>query len=374
MQSANKPPPDTPFTWADVEQWVERGLIQPGQLEAIRAHLAETPRPATVTEPGRPDLAPRSPVSATKDTGLNLVTVAYYAGAMTILLAFSIFIGIQWDNLGHGGQAVIAFGAIAVLWAIGTFLRGYGVELGGNLLIFAGVGVVPLAVFTLLQLAGMWPDSARSGAYRDFYSWINAHWFILEVVSIMVAIVAAWLTRFPLLTLLIGFWTWFLSMDLTALIAGHGRFSWTTWEWLIGALVGLIMLAIGVDQQRRRGDQVWSRWFYLFGHVAIYGNLSALALDNDAAFGLLYLAVYLGFVVASVRLQSTIFLVFGALGCYSYVSKLAFDVFEGSVGFTIGLALVGLLIVLSAVGYQRAVRPWLESRLAPEDGVRQRGA
>lgn len=364
----HNPPPDTPITWTDLEQWADRGLIQRDQLAAIRAHLAESPGIDRAAETDHPERRSPAPVPGDQADGLNLVTVAYYAGAFTILLAFTFFIGLQWENLGHGGQAAIACGAIAALWAIGAFLRGRGLVLGGNLLIFAGVGVVPLAVFTVLQLAGLWPESTRAGEYRDFFHRINGYWLILEVVSIAVAIVAAWLTGFPLLTLLIGFWTWFLSMDLTALFAGHQRFDWTTWEWLIGALVGLAMLAIGVYQQRRSGDQAWSRWFYLFGHLAVYGNLSALALDNDAAFGLLYLAVYLSFVVASVWLQSTIFLVFGALGCYSYVSKLAFDVFEGSVGFTIGLAVVGLLMVLSAVGYQRSVRPWLETRLAPGHG------
>ncbi len=58
-------------------------------------------------------------------------------------------------------------------------------------------------------------------------------------------------------------------------------------------------------------------------------------------------------------------MVFGALGCYAYVSKLAFDVFAGSLGFVFGLALVGLLIVLSTVAYQRYAHPWLARRLAP---------
>jgi hypothetical protein len=81
--------------------------------------------------------------------------------------------------------------------------------------------------------------------------------------------------------------------------------------------------------------------------------------------GLQFLAIYLGFVVASVWLQARVFLVFGALGCYAYVSKLAFDVFVGSLGFVFGLALVGLLILLSAVGYQRYVQLWLTRQLAP---------
>jgi hypothetical protein len=162
-------------------------------------------------------------------------------------------------------------------------------------------------------------------------------------------------------------------MDLTEAVTGHDDFAWSQVEWSVGAAVGLVMLATGVWLQRRRGSQDWSFWFYLFGHVAVLGNLAALALDDGPVLGLLFLTVYLGFVVASVWLQARVFLVFGALGCYAYVSKLAFDVFAGSLGFVFSLALVGLLIVLSTVGYQRYVHRWLAQHLAPAVGVRPAG-
>jgi hypothetical protein len=75
-----------------------------------------------------------------------------------------------------------------------------------------------------------------------------------------------------------------------------------------------------------------------------------------------FLAVYVGFVVASVWLQARVFLVFGAIGVYAYVAKLAFDVFDRSLGFTVVLAAIGLLIVLIAVAYERYMRPWLAQR------------
>ncbi|MBL8046626.1 MAG: hypothetical protein JNL09_08800, partial [Anaerolineales bacterium] len=74
--------------------------------------------------------------------------------------------------------------------------------------------------------------------------------------------------------------------------------------------------------------------------------------------------VYVAFVIASVWLQRRVFLVFGAIGCYSYLSYLAFQVFDGSLGFIFTLGSIGLLIVLTAVGYQKYLRPWLENLLA----------
>jgi hypothetical protein len=365
-------PPEPRFTWADLEQWADHGLIRPDQLTAIRAHVARVSGPTLPAAHARTlDLTAR-PVSTERRPGLNLVTIAYYFGAFMILLAYTFFLGLQWEDLGRGGQAVAACGTVAGLWLIGKLLRARGYPLAGNLLIFAGTGVTALAVYSVLRLAGLWPESAEAGVYRDFYRTIDGNWVILEVACIAVALVAAWWTRFPLLTLLIGFWGWYLSMDLTEAVTGHDDFAWGPVEWSVGAAVGLAMLAIGVWLQWR-GAQEWSLWFYIFGHVAALGNLGALALDDGPALGLLFLAIYLGFVVASVWLQARVFLVFGALGCYAYVSKLAFDVFAGSLGFVFGLALVGLLIVLSAVGYQRYVQPWLAQRLAAAVGARPVG-
>jgi hypothetical protein len=364
------PTPEPRFTWDDLERWADQGLIRPDQVQAIRDHFAgRSGPPLPAGHPRAPGITDR-PVSKESRAGLNLVTIAYYFGAFMILLAYTIFLGLQWDELGRSGQAVAACGTVAGLWLIGRLLRGRGYPLAGNLLIFAGTGVTALAVYSVLRFAGLWPESSEAEVYRDVYRTIDGNWVILEVVCITVALAAIWWTRFPLLTLLIGFWSWYFSMDMTEALTGHDDFAWGPAEWSVGTAVGLVMLAVGLWLQLRRGAPEWSFWFYLFGHVAVLGNLGALAFDDGPALGLIFLTVYLGFVVASVWLQARVFLVFGALGCYAYVSKLAFDVFAGSLGFVFGLALVGLLIVLSAVSYQRYVQPWLAQRLIPAVGAR----
>ena len=166
-------------------------------------------------------------------------------------------------------------------------------------------------------------------------------------------------TRFTLISLPIAFWTWYLSMDLTRLISQSNYWSWSEREQVISILIGAGMLALGIFLQRR-AKQDYSSWFYLFGHLIIISCLSALTIDKKGALGLVYLLVYLAFVIASIWLQRRIFLVFGALGCYSYLCYLAFQVFDGALGFVFALAAIGLFMVLSAVGYQKYLRPWLE--------------
>ena len=356
-------PSDQRFTWTDLEQWTGLGLLQPEQLTAIRAHLNED-------HDSRPGPAP---TSRERPAGLNLVTVAYYFGAFIILLAGTIFVGLQWEDLGRPGQFVASWGAVAGLWILGAWLRRAGHDLGGNLLIFAGAGVVPLGIYTLLRILNLWPDVADAGTYQAFYRTIDAAWLLLEIASILITLAVIWVTRFPLLTMLLAFWGWYLSMDLTELVTGHDDFAWGPAEWTVGALVGVAMLALGMELQRRHGGQTWSFWFYLFGHIALLGNLVALALGDDLLPGVLFLAVYVGFVVASVWLQARVFLVFGAIGVYAYVAKLAFDVFDRSLGFTVVLALIGLLIVLATVAYERYAQPWLARRFGrdaadPGDG------
>jgi hypothetical protein len=345
---------DLRFTWADLEEWTGLGILRPEQLTAIRAHLAEERDPRPEADPAR--------ASRERQDGLNLVTVAYYFGAFIILLAGTIFVGLQWEDLGRPGQLVASWGAVAGLWLLGAWLKRAGHELGGNLLIFAGTGVVPLGVYTLLRLLNLWPDASDAATYQAFYRTIDAAWLLLEVASIAITVAVIWVSRFPLLTLLLAFWGWYLSMDLTELVVRHDDFAWGPPEWTVGALVGAGMLALGVWLQRRHSGQEWSLWFYLFGHIALLGNLAALALGDDALPGVLFLAVYVGFVIASIWLQARVFLVFGAIGVYAYVAKLAFDVFDRSLGFTVALAAIGLLIVLVTVAYERHARPWLARR------------
>jgi hypothetical protein len=345
---------DLRFTWADLEEWTGLGILRPEQLTAIRAHLAEERDPRPEADPAR--------ASRERQDGLNLVTVAYYFGAFIILLAGTIFVGLQWEDLGRPGQLVASWGAVAGLWLLGAWLKRAGHELGGNLLIFAGTGVVPLGVYTLLRLLNLWPDASDAATYQAFYRTIDAAWLLLEVASIAITVAVIWVSRFPLLTLLLAFWGWYLSMDLTELVVRHDDFAWGPPEWTVGALVGAGMLALGVWLQRRHSGQEWSLWFYLFGHIALLGNLAALALGDDALPGGLFLAVYVGFVIASIWLQARVFLVFGAIGVYAYVAKLALDVFDRSLGFTVALAAIGLLIVLVTVAYERHARPWLARR------------
>jgi hypothetical protein len=185
-------PAEPRFTWVDMEHWVDRGLIRPDQMQAIRTHVAGESVPTPPADhPRNVDITPRAR-RPERRAGLNLVTIAYYFGAFMILLAYTFFLGLQWEDLARGGQAGAACGTVAGLWLVRRLLRGRGYPLAGNLLIFAGTGVTPLAVYSVLRLVGLWPESVEAGTYRDFYRTIDGNWVILEVACIAVALAIAW--------------------------------------------------------------------------------------------------------------------------------------------------------------------------------------
>ncbi len=337
------------FSLPDLEKWVEKGLISPKQLTKIRAYVETSGSTDEQAQAGKE-----------QRKGLNLVSVAYYFGAFMILLAYTFFMGLQWEALGVTGQIAVSFLTIIALWTIGYFLNRNGFRTAGGLLIFAGTGIVPLLVYSVQHAFGVWNDSGYS--YQDYYQVVSKTWILLELVSIAVSIIVILRIRFPLISLLIAFWTWYFSMDVTRWIAHSVSWTWSDREQIISTLIGFGMLALGVYLQRR-AKQDYSKWFYLFGHIIILAHLSALALDKQGSLGLVYIIVYLGFVVASVWLQRAVFLVFGAIGSYGYLSYLAFEVFHGALGFVYALASIGLLIVLTAVGYQKYIRSWLENQI-----------
>lgn len=332
------------FTPADLHHWADKGLVTDQQVTSIEAFVEAF---GTVSEQGGHGPEQRK--------GFNIISIAYYFGGFMVLLAYTIFMGTQWDSISYGGQVAVSAATIGGLWGIGAYLKKLEFKMAGNLLIFAGTGIVPLVVYSAQQLLGFWPDDFY---YTDFYDYAAKTWVPMELISIGVAAIVLWRTRFPLVTLLISFWLWFLSMDLIRLIYQKSSWSWSDEEQIVSTVFGLSMLAVGYAVQRVYKKE-FSFWLYLFGHIIVLCHLSALTLNNEGFLGLVFIAVYIGFIVASVQLQSRVFLVFGALGSYSYVCYLAFNVFDGALGFVFSLAFCGLLLVLGAVGYQKYLRPLL---------------
>ncbi len=334
------------FTTKDLTEWRDLGFIDQTQVQAILSHLSTNSSNSEQTE---------------ARFGFNIISIAYYFGGFMILFAYTVFMGITWEDTNAIGQVVISIITLVLLGGIGGFLKSRHYQHAGGILIFAAVGIVPLLVYSIQNAIGV----NLPHDYAGFYRQISDSWVPMELISITVAILVVVFVRYPLVTLHIAFWTWFVSMDIVDYVSGDVLGTGYEAAQIVSVFFGFGMLGVGFLLQKLL-EKDYAFWFYLFGHICIICALSALTIEQSGILGLVYLAVYVTFVVASIWLQRKVFLVFGALGIYGYLCYLAFDVFDGALGFTFGLATIGLLIVLLTVAYQQYLQPWLTKRLQPQ--------
>lgn len=289
--------------------------------------------------------------------GLNLVTVAYYFGAMLMISACAWFLGDKWDALGSKGILVTSLVYAAVTAIAGLWLRRAGYLIGGGLLITVAVSLTPLIVYTIEDMAGVWPGN-RPGPYENYYPWIHGSWIVMELATIAVAALALRFVRFGFLTAPIAFSLWFLSMDAAAWAFNKpDGLDWSSRRW-VSVVVGLVTLLVGfgLDRTLHKPNQPRSEdfafWCYLFGLMAFWGGLTSMDSNSELSRAI-YALVNLGLIGLAVKLRRVTFLVFGAMGIYAYLGHLAYEVFKNSVLFPFILALMGLSLILATVWAQR---------------------
>jgi hypothetical protein len=293
--------------------------------------------------------------------GFNLVTVAYYFGALLMISACAWFLGDKWDVLGPGGVLATCLVYFALAAGLGWWLRGKGYTVGGGLLITVAVCLTPLIVFSIEKLTGWWPTENPVRAYKDYYPLIRGQWIVMELATMAVGLAALLRVRFGFLTAPIAFSLWFFSMDVASYFLGD-RFDldeWNTRQWIsVGVGVFTILFGYVLDRTLNKPDKKsedFAFWCYLFGLMAFWGGLTWM--DSDSEIGkFIYLLINVGLVAVSLYLRRSVFLVFGALGVFSYLGHLAYEVFKDSVLFPFVLALLGLGMIVATVLAQKFVR------------------
>ena len=143
---------------------------------------------------------------------------------------------------------------------------------------------------------------------------------------------------------------WFMSMDLSAYLAGHGH-----WEAPLGQRVsivfGLAMLFVAYLLDHRTRED-FAFWLYLFGMTALWGAITSM--DSGSEWRrFLYCLLNVLFVVLSVLLRRRVFLFYGAIGINAYLVRVAYTIFKDSMLFPFALTLLGLSVIALTVKYQR---------------------
>lgn len=349
------------LTPADVRRAAAEGVLPAGDAERLigwgyeqRFERTLLPRPAA------------EPAPETRK-GLNAVTVAYYFGAMLMISACAWFLGDKWEALGSRGVFSTVLVYMLAAASLGRFLRGRGYVVGGGLLVTVAVCLVPLLVYTVEDMLGLWPG-ARPGEYAEYYPRVHGSWVVMELATMAAALVALRYVKFGFLTAPLAYSFWFFSMDVAEWAFG-GELGRNPRCW-VSVAVGLltVLVGYGLERAHRRPGvprtEDFAFWCYLFGLLSFWGGLTFMDSDSEAG-RVLYALLNVGLVALGVYMRRGVFLVFGVLGVHIYLGHLAYEVFKDSALFPFALALLGLSVILVTVLAQRQMRKVMR----PRDGV-----
>ncbi|HEX5831026.1 MAG TPA: hypothetical protein VFY16_08605 [Gemmatimonadaceae bacterium] len=335
---------------SDIDEAVRRGVLDADQRDALLAIAAERPEGTAAREARR---------------GLNWVTVSYALGAGVVVAAFGWYLADRWRSLGPGGTLAVSLLYAALFVGTGRLLRGERFPLAGGMATLLAVTVAPVVAWALLAVLDLWPagDPGWSSRYWAVGPWNASGWLVVDLATLLAALVAMRRVRFAPLALPAGIALAFAGVHLTeALFVGGGLHPWMTGRAL--TLAGAALLAIGYAADRRRtavDGPDHARWLYLVGLATL--QLGLVAVWSDAGAGRHWLPL-VAFVqtAAALQLRRTSFLAAAAVNGAWYVGFLAFSVFRDVVSFPVALATVGALVLVGTVLVQRRL-PRLVPRL-----------
>lgn len=317
----------TDFDWA-----AEAGIISTEQAEALWKALEERTK-------NRPQF--------------NLANVAYYFGALIVISGMTWFMGLAWEQFGGSGILLVSsIYALCFVLAGKTLWYKQNLRIPGGLLFTIAVCMTPLAIYGLQRMTGIWPGD-DPGAYQNYHLWVKGSWLLMELGTILAGLVALKFVKFPFLTAPIAFSLWYMSMDLTPLLFGEKYFTWEQRLWVSFWFgIAVLIVAYWVDWRTRRTQEDFAFWLYLFGLLSFWWGMTLMGGGNEWD-KFVYCLINLGLVLLSVLLKRRVFIVFGAMGVFVYLSHLAYAVFEDSLLFPFALTVLGVGIIYLGVAYQR---------------------
>jgi hypothetical protein len=301
-----------------LQAWRAEGLVSPEQAAAIAAFEAAQPEPTS----------PRRTLFA---------EAIGYVGAALAVGAIGLIVSDVWEELATGPRLLLVGLLTLILAGAGFGLRNLARDplqrLASVLFTGAIAGVGWFAAIVATEVGTL--DGGQIGLAVGGATFAVAlplyllrqralHQLTVLVTTIIVAVSALMLPAMEVDPIWYG---------LTVSAIGAGWFALAYGGWLHPRFLGEVTgsaLAIVALQVTGRADQFWP----MFLAVALAGGLIALAVVSD-------------------RLHH---LVVGAIGLFIIVPQLVFRLFGDTLGAPAVLLIIGLLLVLLAVGIGRARR------------------
>jgi hypothetical protein len=316
--------------------WQRAGLLTHDQAAAIATHERRRVRGEDATP--RLEATPAAREPAARNERTTAAEAIGYVGAALVLGAIGLFVGEFWDVLTTGGQLALALLLTVALAGAAAALRGATSPALSRLTSVLSAGsIAGLAWSTTIVTDGLLTWSGQDVALA------------VGVVTVATSL-PLYLVRpraLPQLTLLAS------SLVLVlALLARAPLPLGSFWLALPVAGLGVVWLLLGEGgylQPRRVA-------------ATVGGALAVLALQVGAFDDLRLVALLLALVLAGVLVALAVFagglhhLAVGAVGLFLVVPQLVFELFGDAIGAPATLLLVGILLVLLAVGLGRARR------------------
>ncbi len=283
----------------------------------------------------------------------NLTNIIYYFGGLIAIGAMTLFMNLGWESFGGWGIFILSilYGILGLGFAA-VFKK-------KNLVVPAGIFatfvicLTPLAIYGLQNAMGWWPED--SSVYREYHYFIKWNWVFMELGTLAVGIILAWIYKYPFMVMPIAVTLWYMSMDIAAMI---GQEEYLNFELrsLVSIYFGLliVLLAFWVDV-RSRNTKDYAFWLYIFGVMAFWSGLSCQDSGNELS-RFFYFCINLLMIGVGVLLVRKVFVIFGAIGCAFYLGHLAWQVFADSPFFPIALTAIGILIVFIGTLWQKNER------------------
>ncbi|MCW5285444.1 DUF2157 domain-containing protein [Verminephrobacter eiseniae] len=331
---------------SDVLAAADDGVITQAQAQSLWQRWSSAPAMA----PGVPAGRPGGPT-------FGFVNVLYYFGGLLAIGALTLFMTRGWERFGAAGLLVIS-----VVYALGCLMvadhfRARSLPVPAGILAALAVCLVPLAVWCVQRLLGLWPPG-DGFFYRDYHTVISWRWMTLELATLAMGVVMLWRYRLPFMVMPIAITIWYMSMDMA-----NGLMQREGFDWELSRDVSLLFgiatccVAIWVDMRCRRATQARERqdfafWLYLVGAIMFWGGLSL----RDSARELdkfIYALINVALVLFGAAIGRRVFTILGGLGVAYYLGHLSYRVFKDSLLFPFVLTLLGLGVVCLGVWWQR---------------------
>ena len=233
----------------------------------------------------------------------------------------------------------------------------------GGLLIFLSLSLVPLFVYATQKVLGWWPGN-DPGDYANFYSWIKGGWFLIEVCTIFLTLVALYFIRFSLLTMLLYLALWFLSLDFLPFFLKSITFSSDPYahdllfQRITLIIFGLLAMGTAFILSRKKSTAIFSNWGYFFGVISFWAGITTHDYKTEVGH-LVYLLLNISMILLAPFFKKKIFLLFGFIGVLTYLAGLVHRHFSTSAFFPFLLSAIGILVI--AIGYYFQKRRQLQS-------------